>query len=84
MSQRGGNAAPYQSGSRGGDNGTWDTVLINLLLFGHGCEEKKLHRDVGSLRKDAAICQVLWDTDSERLRFGCVRFIGECFQGQYL
>ena len=78
-------AALYQTGSHGGDNGTWDTVLINLLLFGHSCEEKReLHRDVGSLRKDAAIRQVLWDTDSECLRFGCMRLIGECFQGRYL
>ena len=55
------------------------------VLGGTGCEEKReLHGDVGAPRKGAVIGQVLWETDSESLRFGCIRLFGECFQGQYL
>lgn len=35
-----------------------------------------LHGDLEALRKDAAVGQVHWKTESEALRFGCMKFIG--------
>ena len=40
-----------------------------------GCK-KGLHGDLGALRKDAAIGQVLWETESEALRLERMRFMG--------
>lgn len=59
------------------------TLLINLLIFGY-VRERGIHKNIRALKKDAAIGQVHWETDSASLRFRRMTFIEECFQEQYL